>query len=103
MKRLRKLLSILLLGLLLPNLVPGLGQRPVLAAGYADPLDLLPDWAALATGELNSAAPPDPLAGLLPRNPLDGLLPDLPAPASPAATAGTSASTSGSRCSSTST
>jgi len=86
-KRLRKLLSILLLGLLLPNLVPGLGQRSVLAAGYEDPLGLLPDWAALATGELNAAAPPDPLAGLLPRNPLEGLLPSLPTPQVPAAPA----------------
>lgn len=88
MKRYRRSLAALLMLLLLSNLGAGFGARPALAAGYGDPLGLLPDWAALLDGDMNPVNPPDPLAGLLPQSPLAGLLPSLPSPPSPAAPAG---------------
>lgn len=87
MNPLRRLVAVLLVLTFLQNLGIGLVARPALAAGYTDPLGVLPDWAALLDGDLDPTAPPDPLAGLLPRNPLAGLLPNLPSPPSPAAPA----------------
>jgi YD repeat-containing protein len=75
MMRYRRSIAALVIALVLLNMTPLAGAQPVTAA---DPLGLLPGWADLLDGQLNPAAPPDPLAGLLPRNPLEGLLAQTP-------------------------